>query len=78
MRENNNRDRSEFNDLINELQLIEISFMDRKFTWSNMREIPSMTNLDRVMVSTEWEDRIGLAWTIMIKRPISDHIPISL
>lgn len=78
MGENNNRDRSEFNDLINELQLIEISFMDRKFTWSNMREIPSMTNLDRVMVSTEWEDRIGLAWTIMIKRPISDHIPISL
>lgn len=52
--------------------------MDRKFTWSNMREIPSMTNLDRVMVSTEWEDRIGLAWTIMIKRPTSDHILISL
>lgn len=49
----NHGDREAFNNTIAELGLIEITITDRRFTWSNMRENPSLAKLDRVLVSTE-------------------------
>lgn len=37
-----------FNEIIQDLDLIEILMMDRKFTWSNIQLDPSLAKLDRI------------------------------
>jgi hypothetical protein len=41
-----------FNDLINHLDLVDISFQGRKFTWSNMQQDPLLQKLDWVFTSS--------------------------
>jgi hypothetical protein len=40
-----------FNDLIQHLDLVDIPFMGRHFTWSNMQEDPLIEKLDWVFTS---------------------------
>jgi hypothetical protein len=42
-----------FNDLINELALLEIPLLNHRFTWSNKRTHPTLARLDRVFFNTE-------------------------
>lgn len=58
--------------------LIEISLLDRQFTWSNIREDPYLVMLDRVLVSYTWEARFGQSKVYSIPKPMSDHAPICL
>lgn len=53
----NHWEREIFNDVINEVGSLDMSICDRKYTCSNMREDPSLTRLDRVMVTNDWEVR---------------------
>jgi hypothetical protein len=41
-----------FNDLIQHLDLVEIQFQERAFTWSNMQNDPLLEKLDWVFTST--------------------------
>lgn len=41
--------------LIIPLELIDIQIMDRRFTWSNLRENLSLAKLGRIIVSSYWE-----------------------
>lgn len=41
-------ERIRFNEIIQDLDLIEILMMDRKFTWSNIQLDPSLAKLDRI------------------------------
>jgi endonuclease/exonuclease/phosphatase family metal-dependent hydrolase len=50
----------------------------RKYTWANSRRIPTYEKLDRVLVSTEWEQNFPLATVVALSREISDHTPLLL
>jgi hypothetical protein len=49
-----------------------------KFTWANSRRVPTYERLDRVLVSTEWEQNYPLATVEALNREISDHTPLLL
>lgn len=51
----NTRDRDDFNYFIQNIDLIDMEFQDRKFTWSSMRKILSLARLDRILISSSWE-----------------------
>jgi hypothetical protein len=44
-----------FNNFINNNQLIDSRPQGRRFTWSNMRILPSPVCLDRFLCTTSWE-----------------------
>jgi hypothetical protein len=67
-----------FNAVIDGLDLREIEMSGRKFTWANSRRVPTYEKLDRVLVSTEWEQRFPLAIVVALSREISDHTPLLL
>jgi endonuclease/exonuclease/phosphatase family metal-dependent hydrolase len=67
-----------FNVVIDGLDLREIEMSGRKFTWANSRRVPTYEKLDRVLVSTEWEQRFPLATVVALSREISDHTPLLL
>jgi endonuclease/exonuclease/phosphatase family metal-dependent hydrolase len=50
----------------------------RKFTWANSRRVPTYEKLDRVLVSTEWEQNFPLARVEALSREVSDHTPLLL
>jgi hypothetical protein len=50
----------------------------RRFTWANSRRVPTYERLDRVLISTEWEQQYPLAIVEALNREISDHTPLLL
>lgn len=74
----NARDRDHFNDLIANLDLVDIPLAERQFTWSSVRETPTLAKLHRVFVSVDWESNFNSASTQPIRRPTSDHVSICL
>jgi exonuclease III len=67
-----------FNIVIDSLDLREIEMSDHKFTWANSRRVPTYEKLDRVLVSTEWEQDFPLATVDALSREVSDHTPLLL
>jgi hypothetical protein len=67
-----------FNAVIDSLDLREIEMSCGKFTWANSRRVPTYERLDRVLVSTEWEQNYPLATVDALNREISDHTPLLL
>ena len=67
-----------FNAIIDGLDLREIEMSGRKFTWANSLATPTYEKLDRVLISTEWEQRYPLAMVDALSREISDHAPLLL
>jgi len=50
----------------------------RKYTWANSLKNPTFERLDRLLVSTEWEQHYPLATIVALSREISDHTPLLL
>jgi len=46
-----------FRRFINDLALKEIPLHDRKHTWSNQQNSPTLVRLDRVLCSVDWEEK---------------------
>nr|XP_034607094.1 uncharacterized protein LOC117866906 [Setaria viridis] len=67
-----------FNAIIDSLNLKEIHMSGRKYTWANSLKNPTYERLDRVLVSTEWEEKFPLATVDALSREISDHTPLLL
>jgi len=67
-----------FNAIIDGLDLREIEMSGRKFTWANSKSVPTYERLDRVLVSTEWEQKFPLVTVDALNREISDHTPLLL
>ncbi|GMI83371.1 hypothetical protein HRI_002006400 [Hibiscus trionum] len=67
-----------FNSFIEELAVIDLPLHGSRFTWSNYRDNPSFSRLDRFLLSTEflrvWLDILQSAFP----KGISDHNPICL
>jgi endonuclease/exonuclease/phosphatase family metal-dependent hydrolase len=50
----------------------------RRFIWANSMHNPTFEKLDRILVSTEWEQKFPLAKVMALSRDISDHTPLLL
>ncbi|KAK8662064.1 hypothetical protein V6N13_091652 [Hibiscus sabdariffa] len=68
----------EFSSFINELTLLDLPLIGGRFTWSNFREVPAFSRLDRFLISPEflglWKDLAQF----LLQKSISDHNPIGL
>jgi hypothetical protein len=50
----------------------------RNYTWANSLENPTYEKLDRILMSTEWEQKFPLSMVVAGTRDISDHMPLIL
>jgi hypothetical protein len=67
-----------FNVFIDILDLREIEMSGRRFTWANSHRVPTYERLDRVLISTEWEQQYPLATVEALNTEIFDHTPLLL
>lgn len=64
-----------FNEAVSNLDLVEIPFSGRDFTWNNMQDDPLLVKLDWVFTSSAWTLSYPATFVQPLSRPISDHIP---
>lgn len=62
-----------FNDMIHNLDLVDIAFEGRSFTWSNIQDIPLLQKLDWVFTSSSWTLQYPDTRVLPLGRPTSDH-----
>ena len=67
-----------FNDFIEKFDLRDLHRGGGKFTWTNKQTNPIQSNIDRVLVSTEWEEKYPMATLSALTRIGSDHTPLLL
>jgi hypothetical protein len=67
-----------FNSVIDGLNLKEIQLSGRKYTWANNLANPTFKKLDRVLITTEWEEKYPLTTVCALTREVSDHTPLLL
>jgi hypothetical protein len=49
-----------------------------KFTWANNLASPTFEKLDRILITTEWEEKFPLSTVRALTREISYHTPLLL
>lgn len=64
-----------FNSLISDLELVEIPFSGRTYTWSNMQLEPLLIKLDWVFCNSSWSFKYPATSVQPLLKPISDHVP---
>jgi len=67
-----------FNEAISDLDLIDIPFSGRNFSWSNMQDDPLLVKLDWVFTSASWTLSFPATFVQPQSKPVSDHIPYVL
>ena len=67
-----------FNDVIESLDLKEIVMSGHQYTWAVPGDNPIFEKLDRVLASTDWEDKFPLSIVEPRDRDISDHTSLVL
>ena len=67
----------EFNDWINDLEVVEAPWLGRKFTWVRLNGT-SRSKLDRFLLSPEWLDKWPASTQITLPRNFSEHCPLLL
>lgn len=67
-----------FNAVIDSLDLRELELTGRKFTWANSSSKSTFEKLDRILMSTEWEQKYPLSTARALSRELSDHTPLLL
>jgi exonuclease III len=65
-----------FNTVVDELLLQELPLLDRRFTWSNMRDQPTMVRLDRAFINLAWASVLCNTTLASATRVTSDHVPL--
>jgi hypothetical protein len=74
----NRRLMGKFRAAIDECELLEICLHNRRFTWSNERENPTMVRLDRAFCNSDWELMFPNFALNAVSAGTSDHCPIVL
>jgi hypothetical protein len=67
-----------FNEVISDLDLVEIPFSGRSYTWSNMQHDPLLVKLDWIFTSPTWTLSYPATYVQPLSRPTSDHVPYVL
>ncbi|CAN6253863.1 unnamed protein product [Urochloa humidicola] len=67
-----------FNETLHALGLIELPLLDRAYTWSNKREIPTLVRLDRAFINLSWDEHYPNSTLLSLTRFTSDHVPLKL
>jgi exonuclease III len=67
-----------FNMVIQSLDIREIEMSGRQYTWVGSGDDPTFEKLDRVLVSTEWEQKFPLTTVHAKDRSTSDHTSLLL
>jgi hypothetical protein len=68
----------DFSDFISGHGLVDIPLSGGLFTWSNNREISSMSHLDRFLFSADWNEGLANIFQKRMVRLNSDHFPVLL
>lgn len=67
----------EFKIFIDNMEVLDLPMMGRRFTWTNFQDNAIHNRLDRFLVSLEWVEKFNIAqWGLA--RPISDHCPVMI
>jgi hypothetical protein len=69
---------SRFRSFVQEHELKDMYMHGRVYTWSNEREIPTLTMIDRALVSVHWDVILPDAFLQALSSSISDHAPLHL
>jgi hypothetical protein len=78
---NDNLDRvmmARFRSFVQELELKDLYLHGRRFTWSSEREIPTLTRIDRALVSIDWDLQNPNAFLQALSSSASDHAALHL
>jgi hypothetical protein len=67
-----------FNAIIENSNLRELVMTGRRYMWANYADVPTYEKLDRILVTTEWEQKFLLASVQALTREILDHTPLLL
>lgn len=67
-----------FNEAISDLDLVDIPFSGRSYTWSNMQANPLLVKLDWIFTSSTWTLSYPATYVQPLSKPVSDHIPYVL
>ena len=68
----------EFSDFIEDLNLVDLPLNGGCYTWSSGLANPSMSRIDRVLVTPEWEEQYPDVVQKLMPRLLSDHSAILL
>ena len=69
---------TDFSDFIEDMNLVDLPLHRGRYTWCNGSINPSMSRIDRVLVSSDWEEHYPDVMQKLLPKPISDHTPIML
>lgn len=78
---NGNLDRlnmNQFRDFVSSQELKEVYMHGRLYTWSNERRTPTMSRLDRALVSIDWDLCYPDSLLQALSSSVSDHAPLHL
>ena len=65
-----------FSEFIEDLNLIDLPLEGGSYTWSSGSDQPSMSRIDRVLVSHDWQEQYLDVTQRILPRLVSDHFPI--
>lgn len=74
----NRRLMGKFKRALDDCELLEICLQNRRFTWSNERENPTLVCLDRAFCNADWETSFPNYALHALSTGASDHCPILL
>jgi hypothetical protein len=78
-RDNSNQSRiNRFRDALNTCELKEIHLQNRKYTWSNEQQDPTMSKLDGFFCNEEWDIAFATHILNALSSGLSDHCPLLL
>nr|CAD1824953.1 unnamed protein product [Ananas comosus var. bracteatus] len=67
-----------FREVVHDLHLVDLPILNKAFTWTNGRGVPTLERLDRAFISTNWLLAFPRSTLRALPRLRSDHTPLVL